>query len=191
MTHYGRSRRGDEAIECGRGPASMTAARIGHGCPAAWIAENVNSTEWHHCNTGRRADGMPVNFYEFQACWSAWFAANWHAGRAGNAVAARRARAMRAGRPRDDVRGCEVADALRGPVKPLPTGGAPAGEHVGAARLTRRAYERTRGRYVPYETTCEIEGAEYRGEWLVWQGGRCKRDSVIGLVVVNEKGGAA
>jgi len=176
--NFGRSLAARQAIADGRWPASRVAVEVGHGCTSAWVLKHVASYEWHHVQANLGGDGRPTNFYMPEDVLAAWLAANWHAARSGNKVAARRLPGLRTLRRDWGVEAQVVAYALaeapapvaREKIVPVP---------AGDLWVTRRVYERTRGRYVPDEVVDLAPAAEYRGAWLVWAGGRCKRDSVL------------
>jgi hypothetical protein len=185
---YGRSIRSQQAIDRDSLPASHVASQIGHGCTAAWVRQYVPAGEWHHANTYRRVDGQPTNHYELAETWSIWFAANWHAARAGDRTARRRVVGLRIERRNYGVTATEVAEALRAEmISTFVPVNAPAAEETlpGTYDLVKRGYAWSRGRYRPEEETIRISGCAYRGDWLIWAGGKCKRDNVISLTVVT------
>jgi hypothetical protein len=187
--NYGTSINGRQAIESGRAPASTVAAWIGCGLTAAWVRAHVPTTEWHHANVSHRTDGAPTNWYCAARAAGTWLAANYRA-RHTSSAARRRIRCIiaradgRAALDRDEM-AAALADA-RGRELPIAMPRqAVVVEPVGPADLTRRTYHRSRGAFRAAETTTRIAAAEWRGDWLLWQGGRCRRDSVIRLVPVT------
>ncbi len=176
--NYGTSLAGRAAQANGRAPASVVAGWIGCGVTAAWIKRHVVSTEWHHAQANLGGDGRPVDYYDQADVVAAWLSANYAARRSG-AIVRRRVRALLA-----LAREQQVA-SLPAPA-PLPTKTIEAVEPVGAAELVKREYRRERRGYTAIEVRVRITGAFYKGAWLVWDGGRCKRSSVLSLVPSQE-----
>lgn len=205
--NFGRSIRGKEAVDNGEAPASVVARWIGNGCSAGWILRHCENSSWHHSNVRRTADGTPTDYYQREAVLARWLLANF-AARHDDAAAARRLPALFTLARNWD---CSIAHAyhqsdyddpldvdelaeLLGDVPPHRVERpAVVVESLGRVNLTKREYDRKRGRYVAVERTLTIDGACYKGDWLTWTktlrtfpqdhwveaSCRCKRDSII------------
>lgn len=182
--NYGTSINGRNAQSEGRAPASTVAKWIGNGITAAWIAKHVASNEWHHSQANLGGNGKPVVYYSREDTLALWLTSNF-AARHQSAAAKRRLPNL--------LRLARVWE-LMGCIGELPTAAPLAGkkakaevEVLGTIDLTRRQYAKSSRGYRPEESTLRVEGAEWRGEWLVWTDGRCKRTSVVRIVAISEE----
>lgn len=176
--NFGTSRNGRNAKSEGRAPASTVAKWIGNGLTADWIARHVGSSEWHHSQANLGGDGRPTDYFDRTDAIAAWLAANF-AARNASRTARKRCKALVAIAREFGVDSLPEA-------KPLPVKKAKLAETIiGTADLTKREYSRSRGRYRPEEVTIRVRNAAWRGEWLVWATGRCKRGSVVRLTPVS------